>query len=324
MKKYIILFVSTILCIAAIFTFGKVTTAASEVSVYEIKPSSADNIVTASGKLQYNSEKSVMADNYCLIEKIYVSGGDSVKKGDKLMTVSELVDTEMIPYSNAEIDTLISAVSKTDISEEIMNEIKKYCTERTICAESDGVVSDISHSENEIITKNTVFMKISDSSALVIPVNINEAYIEKIKTGQKVNIKFTALENKKFTGTVSEISKEATQTSGLTGKETSVEVKIQLNDTDEKLRIGYSAECSVITSTDKNKLILPYEYMRSDEDGEYVFIARGNQAVKKYIKTGTEYKKGIEVKSGLKSGDKIITDISNIEDGQRIIVSAGE
>ncbi len=324
MKKYIILFLSTILCITGIFTFGRITANASEVSVYTVKLSSADNTVTASGKLEYNTETNIMSDNYFIINNIYVNGGDTVKKGDPLMTVLEPVSSDMIPYSYSEIDTLISMLSKTDISEDILSEIKKYCTERTICAESVGVVTDIAHSENEIVNKNTLLMKIADSDTLVIPVNINEAYIEKIRVGQKASIKFTALENKKFSGKVFSISKEAKQTSGLTSKETSVEVRIRLDKTDQNLRIGYSAECTVTTSTDKNKIILPYEYVRSDEKGDYVFTARGSQAIKKYIKTGTEYKKGIEVKSGIKVGDKIIKELSNINDGQRIIVSEGE
>ncbi len=324
MKKYIILFLSTILCIVGIFTFGRITADASEVSVYTVKLSNADNTVTASGRLEYNTENNIMSDNYFIINKIYVNGGDNIKKGDPLMTVLEPVSSDMIPYSYSDIDTLISLLSKTDISEEILNEVKKYCTERTICAKSDGVVSEIAHSENEIVSKNTLLMKLSDSGALVVPVNINEAYIEKIKTGQKATIKFTALPNKSFSGKVSSISKEAKQTTGLTSKETSVEVKIKLDKTDKDLRIGYTAECTITTSTDKNKIILPYEYVRSDEKGDYVFIARGNQAIKKYIKTGTEYKKGTEVKSGIKVGDKIIKDLNDINDGERIIISAGE
>lgn len=324
MKKYIILFLTTILCITGIFTFGRITADASEVSVYIAELSSADNTVTSSGKLEYDTENNVMSDNYFIINKIYVNGGDNIKKGDPLMTVLEPVSSDMIPYSYSEIDTLISMLSKTDISEEISEEIKKYCKERTICSKSDGIVSDIAHNENEIVNKNTLLMKISDSTSLVIPVNVNEAYIEKIKIGQKATIKFTALPNKKFAGKVYSISKEAKQISGLTSKETSVEVKIRLNKTDENLRIGYSAECTITTSTDKNKIILPYEYIRSDEKGDYVFIARGNQAIKKYIKTGNEYKKGIEVKKGIKVGDKIIKEPGDINDGQKIKVSEGE
>ncbi len=323
MKKYIILFLSTILCITGIFTFGRITADALEVSVYTVRLSNADNTVTASGKLGYNTENAVMSDNYFIINRIYVKGGDMVEKGDPLMTVLEPFNSDTVPYSYSETDTLISMLSKTDITDQIIEKIKQYCTERTICAENSGMVSNVAHNENEIVGKNTLLMKISDTDTLVIPVNINEAYIEKIKKGQKASIRFTALPDKKFSGEVSSISKEAKQTSGLTSKETSVEVKIKLDKTDEKLRIGYSAECTITTSTDKNKIILPYEYVRSDEKGDYVFIARGNQAIKKYIKTGSEYKDGIQVKSGIRVGDRVIKELSDINDGQRIIVSEG-
>ena len=93
---------------------------------------------------------------------------------------------------------------------------------------------------------------------------------------------------------------------------------------DEKLRIGYNAECDIVTSTDENIILVPYEYIRSDENGSYVFIAQGRQAYKKYITTGTEYHSGASVISGIKANENIITNANEIYDGQRIKVLTGE
>ena len=103
-----------------------------------------------------------------------------------------------------------------------------------------------------------------------------------------------------------------------------MEVTVKLNNPDDSLRIGYTAECIVTTSVDKDQLIVPYEYIRSDDKGDYVFTAVGKQAVKKYIKTEAEYKKGVAVTSGLKENDKIIKNVNEITDGQKIYLSSGE
>ncbi len=324
MKKYMILILTTVLCVVGIILFGRVTTAASDVSVYEMKKTTENNTVTASGKLQYSDEIKVTAGNYCIIEESYVTDGDEVKKGDALLKVSVLSENALTEYSSPDIEKLIGVISDNAIPEEIMDQLKQFTEEKTIYAEKDGIVCSVNCKEKEIAGKNSVLMKLCDPGELKIVVRVNEAYIEKIHKGQKAMITFTATGDKQFSGTVSEISDHATQSESYTGKETFVEVTIKPDKTDALLRVGYSAECSIITATDEDLLILPYEYLHSDDKGEYVFIANGNQAMKKYIKTGSEYKNGIAVLKGLRQGDRIITDISGISDGQRILVLPGE
>ncbi len=324
MKKYILLIVITIVSVSVILIFGSIATAAESVEVYEIKAADQENTVTSSGQLTYDSVSDISAENYCVIDKIFVKTGEQVKAGDPLYTVSEPTDIEKVPYSSSDLDYLISMLNVSDIGDSIVEELRKYCVQRTVNAEKDGVISAISCTENQVVGKGSILMKLSDSTVLVIPVNINETSIEKVKVGQNVNIRFLAVENRKFKGKVARIADEARQSSGISGKETTVEVVVKLEDNDKTLRIGYSAECTIILSKEKNVVILPYEYLRSDEKGEYVFVARGRQALKKYIKTGTEYKKGVKVISGLRSGDKVIKDVKDIRDGDRIIIDTGE
>ena len=324
MKKYLFLYLITIISIATIFVSGSIVNASAQADILILRPEDTENTVTASGKMQYGSESPVAAENYCLIDHFAVKNGSKVKKGDPLFYIYEPEQTAGLSYSYSDAEALLNSLSKTALTDEILNEVKKYSSLKTVCAEKGGTVSGIAYEENEIVSKNSVVLKIADTSSFVIPVNINEAYIERITIGQKARVKFTAIENKTFSGTVYKISDEAKQTSGLTGKETSVEVTIKLDETNESLRIGYTAECSVITSVDKDRLIVPYEYIRSDESGEYVFLAEKNLAVKRYIETGNEYKSGIEVTSGLSSGSRIIKNCQEVSDGQRIIVGTGE
>ena len=167
-------------------------------------------------------------------------------------------------------------------------------------------------------------MRICDKNSYSVSVNINESYIEKIKCGQKAKICFTAIEGKTFEGTVKDISDEARQTTSLNGKETSVEVTIGLENTSEPLKVGYTAECTIITFTDKNLLLVPYEYINNDDNGEYVYISYKNTARKKYIETGKEYKDGIAVLKGLDKDDTILISESELKDGSILKKTSGE
>ena len=320
MKKYVILFLISIFIITAIVLSGTIINAAEQVNVYTLKSFDAERTLNASGRLQYESLKNIYSENYGLIEAIYVKSGDEVKKGDELLSLYEFSTQDSFPYSSGEIDKLITAFNSGLLGDDITDTIKKYALQKTIYADADGRVSSISCMENEIVQQKAVLMKLVDPAKLTIPLNINESDIEKISIGQKVRISFTAVEDKKYSGSVTDIAKEAKQTTGLVGKETSVEVTVTMDESDDRLKPGYSAECIIIISLDKDRLILPYEYLNQDSSGEYVFIVKHGRARKQYIKTGEDYSSGAEILEGLIPGDKIITDKKELSDDDRIVI----
>ena len=316
MKKYIYLFLSTLLIITVTILSGyAVNGNTAEVEVFSLETKNMDNTITSSGKLQYRSGKSVKANEMGIIKDIYVKNGDEIKKGDVLFSYYQAE----IASQYADLQNLSALLSNFTAKEQILDEVKKYCTVKEVYAESDGKVTGIQYTTNDIVQKGSEIIKLSNGDILEITVNINENYIERVKTGQNVQIIFNAVEGKKYSGKVTKISDEAVQTTGLSGKETTVAVTVTLDDKkDDKLRIGYSADCTIVTSTDENVLVLPYEYIHSDNKGDYVFSAVRNRAKKIYIKTGSEYKDGTQIISGLNKNDKIIK--NDVYDGQNIII----
>lgn len=301
MKKYIYLFLATLVMICVIVMSGYVMKSSPEsVDIFVLKPQDMDNTVTSSGKLQYKSGKSVKSDGLGIMKEVYVKVGDVIKKGDKLFSYYQADMAEQY----ADMGNLLGTLS---VKEKILEEAKKYCTVKEIFSDTDGKITSIQYAADDIMQKNTDVIKLSDTGILEVVVNINENYIDRVKTGQTAEITFNAVTDRVYKGKVTKIADEATQTTGLNGKETTVSVTVTLDDKkDDKLRIGYSADCSIITSTDRDILIVPYECIHSDDKGDYVFTAVKNRAKKVYVTIGSEYKDGAEINSGLKSGDKVI------------------
>ncbi len=323
MKKYVYLFLATILLVSVILMSGNIiVNDALETELFTLRAESVDNTVTASGKLQYTSKYEVKPGGIGVVKSIDVKQKDKVKKGDLLFTYYELnQEAEQMILQYGDIQSVLSMLSDSSLKKQMLEEVKKNSRVKKTYAEKEGTVREIKYSQNDVIDQSSVIMKISDENALEIPININESYVEQIEKNQKAEIVFTAFPNEKYTGTVTEIADEATQTSGLSGKEVTVAVVIKPDDKlDEKVRVGYSADCSVITSTDNNILIIPYEYIRSDDDGDYVYLYKNRKAKKVYIKTGKEYKSGAEVISGINQNDQIIKKCDNVYDGQKIKV----
>lgn len=323
MKKYLYLLIGTLAILGVILMSGAIVNQPVEAEVYTVREETAENTITAVGKLQYGASKSVTVTQHCFIESILVKNGDQVAKGDTLMVVYEAPDSADLKFYLGDVKNISSLLSKMELSEEIKEEIKKYGVKKMIKAPQNGTVTGLSVEDSSIVLKDTEVLKISDKSSMMIPVNINEANIEKIEPGQTAAIRFTAISDRTYTGKVTKISSEAKQTSTITGKETSVEVMIKLDDPDELLRIGYSAECTITTSIDENIIIIPYEYIHSDEKGDYIFTVKNNRALKKYLKIGNEYKNGVQIQAGAEINDLVIKNTENIYGGCRVSVKNG-
>ena len=320
-KKYIYLISATLIAVSVIVMSGySIKNDVAEADAFALFPKSVNNTVTANGKLQYSSKNSVKLQDVGIIKSVNVSAKDKVKKGDLLFSYYKLnKEAEKAVSQYYDIQNAISLINDSSIKDQIISEVKRNSETKEILSEYDGTVNTISYSANDVVGKDSEIMTICDETELEVQVNINETYIDKIKTGQKADVVFTALPDRKFSGTVVKIADEATQTSGLTGKETTVQVTVRLDDNiKDKVRIGYSADCTIITSTDDNVLILPYECIRSDDKGDYVFTIKKNRAKKVYVKTGKEYKDGTEIVSGLSKNDLIIENCDDIYNGRKI------
>lgn len=326
MKKYVYLFLLTLAVLAAILMSGYMLgETETEAEVVELSACDMDNTITSGGKLQYKSGKEVKAETAGILDSIYVKNGDTVQKGDELFSYYRIDDAYLAAasaYSGAEgIASLLQSAAAYTGTDELLSLIKSYCPLHSVRAERSGTVSSLKISPDDFFEKNASLLRIADRSTLEIPVHISENQIEAIHKGQRAQVRFSALPDKTYQATVTSIAKEASVTGGLTGKETTVEVILTLQQSDSHLRVGYTASCSIVTSTDRGVLVLPYDCIRTDSGGDYVYTVRQSRARKTYIHTGTEYKSGAAVSDGLSAGDVIVRNGESMSDGRRLKIT---
>ena len=69
-------------------------------------------------------------------------------------------------------------------------------------------------------------------------------------------------------------------------------------------------------------MLVPYESVKSDEEGnEYVFIVSNGLAKKTYIKTGREFDHGFEIVDGISSNDLIIVNPDSVKNSDKVKVA---
>ena len=190
----------------------------------------------------------------------------------------------------------------------------------------------------------TEILRVANLNHMEVEVDVNENDIVKIKVGDEANVEVDAYLKKQFKGIVTSISNSAS--SALTADQvTNFKVKIRiLKESYQDLlegkpeayspfRPGMTATVDIITQTKSNVLSVPISSVviksdtaavkeikvvdlneeqkgaapKSDKKFECVFVKVGDKAKIRIIKTGIQDDANIEVLTGLKKGDVVIT-----------------
>lgn len=191
----------------------------------------------------------------------------------------------------------------------------------------------------------TEILRIANLNTMEVEVDVNENDIVKIKVGDEAKVEVDAYLKKQFKGIVTSISNSAS--AELTADQvTNFKVKVRISkesyldllegkpDSYSPFRPGMTATVDIITKTKYNVLAVPISsvVVKSDtlptkdskiEDKdkdleqasmpiidkklECVFVKVGEKAKIRIIKTGIQDDSNIEVVSGLKNGDIVIT-----------------
>lgn len=228
-----------------------------------------------------------------------------------------------------------------------VNEAKDNLGRTTIYAPADGTISvlNVELGERVLGTQQmagTEILRVANLNNMEVEVDVNENDIVKIKVGNEAKVEVDAYLKKQFKGIVTSISNSASST--LTADQvTNFKVKVRILKesyqdllegkpaTYSPFRPGMTATVDIITKTRTNVLAVPISsvvvksdttavkgFKVEDEDEkkaapksekklECVFVKVGDKAKIRIIKTGIQDDTNIEVLTGLKKGDVVIT-----------------
>ncbi len=191
----------------------------------------------------------------------------------------------------------------------------------------------------------TEILRIANLNNMEVEVDVNENDIVKIKVGDQAKVEVDAYLKKQFKGIVTSISNSAS--TALTADQvTNFKVKVRISkesyldllegkpDSYSPFRPGMTATVDIITKTKTNVLAVPISSVviksdtlpvkktklddkeleeeeanipKNDKKLECIFVKVGEKAKIRIIKTGIQDDANIEVISGLKKGDVVIT-----------------
>jgi HlyD family secretion protein len=204
----------------------------------------------------------------------------------------------------------------------------------------ESVVPGIQNSEGSTI------MTIADMSVITAEVKVDETDIVNIHLGQVGDITIDAIPNKTFKGHVTEIGNTAIlRSTGVAASQSAIssqeakdfKVVIAMDNPPDEVRPGLSCTAKITTAVRQNALTIPIQALTVRQKGDLepqpapgaapktvvkltpaqekarkeevqgVFVVENNKAVFHKVETGITGSTDIEVLSGLKENDQIVT-----------------
>lgn len=224
-------------------------------------------------------------------------------------------DVEALKQSNiqnrASVDQLRSS----------LDDALRQLGETEIRAPMSGIVSQKLMQEGELVSglssfnSGSAIVRIEDRGAMRVNLSVNEIDTARLRNDLPAKITVDAVPGVTFDGAVKKIaptsvaSEQAAAGAGASSDAVvKYQVEIWLRDSDERLRSGMSARCTLDVTGKKGVLTLPADFVGKDAKGSFVEIAPTDpkgKPTRKDIQVGLTTNAKVEILSGVKEGEKV-------------------
>lgn len=189
-------------------------------------------------------------------------------------------------------------------------------TKGVLRAPMDGVMGTREVEPGEYVSPQTVVATLMDVNAVYVELGVIERDIERIRIGQRVNVRVDSLPNTTFEGRIDNLAPI------IEGKSRTLTAKVKVENTRGQLLPGMFARAEIAVFEKPEALVIPISALRDqDGDGTFdsVFTVEGSQAAVKPVSLGyltTDY---AEITGGLSEGEQVVTEARGaLEEGSQV------
>jgi membrane fusion protein (multidrug efflux system) len=307
------------------------------VGLSEITVAPFRHYIDLQGKV--DADESVMATSKMpgALKRVLVKNGDNVSRGQLLAEVDDAVMIKSLAELEGQLTTAtdvfnrqkslwdqkigteiqyIQAKNAKESIERSIATIKEQWNMTKIYAPQSGTVDMVMLKTGQAIAPGIPLCNILNLSNLKVKGDVTEAYAAKVKKGDRVQVMFPDL-NKEITTTITYVSKSINPMT----RTFTVECALPGG--------GYSANqvavMKIIDYQNANAISIPVNLIQNAQDGDFVMVAEKTgdkqaNAKKVSIKQGQNYNGQVEILSGLKKGDWVIsTGFQDVNNGESVI-----
>jgi membrane fusion protein (multidrug efflux system) len=298
------------------------------------------NFFTGTATLEAANETEVVAKAGGVVKEILAEEGDYVSAGavlaklddEKLAVQLEQAEANFkkmeSEYERAKqlyAGSLISAQDFQRAEYEYQNqraahELSKLNVEYTsIRTPIGGVVAERKIKVGNMIIPNQATFVVTDLDPLLAPLYVPERQAGKLQVGHVANLTVDAVKDAEFTGRVERISPVIDPSTG------TVKVTVGVHDATRRLKPGMFARVGIVHDVHTGTTLVPRDAIIAEDNESAVFLVRDNVAFRQVVETGYVNTTHIEVTSGVKAGDTVVTaGKASLKDSTKVEIVSGE
>lgn len=307
------------------------------VSVITVAPEAFTSYLEVQGRADFDQNANVSPRAPGVITSIRVQRGDRVSKNQLLATLDAAVLESGIAELRTRLDLARIIYEKQDRlwKQQIGTEVQYLQTKNeyqalqrnlatqqrqkdqyNVRAPFAGTVDDVPAKVGESSGPGSPVVRLLSGSGGKIVADVSEAYANSIKPGDKALVNIGDLGTENLPSTVRTVSRIINPTSR------TFTVELRLNEAaSRQLRPNMVATVRIQNYDRQSATVLPVDLVQRDEQNSYVYVVeqKGAQkiAARRIIRTGATYNGKVEVTSGLKNDDQVVSaGYQNLNEGQ--------
>ena len=183
-----------------------------------------------------------------------------------------------------------------------------------------GVIADRGVYPGEMATAGSPLLTVMDSTRVVARVNVPQGQSGYLKVGDPATLKQT--------GAAEEVPGKVTVVSpAVDPNSTTVQVWVETANPGERLKPGVSVHAAMVASTIKDAVVVPAAALLPAEEGgtQAVVVGADNVAHVRKIETGVRDGDKVQILSGLKPGEQVVTVGGlGLDDGAHVRIERAE
>jgi membrane fusion protein (multidrug efflux system) len=278
--------------------------------------------ITAVGSLRSDESVTLRPEIAGRITEILFEEGTPVSKGETLVRLDPSINLAEVRQARANLtlakgkyERSVDLAKRNFISGQAKDEARnnlEIAASALALAEArlrktelkapfSGIIGLRVVSVGDYVREGADLVNLQAIDPLKVDFRVPEIFLKQVKVGQSVEVALDALPGRSYQGTVFALDPLV----DAAGR--AIVIRAQVRNQDTTMRPGMFARVTLITSQDRDALVLPEEALVPQGNDQFVFRIEDSKAVRVKVETGQRRDGKVEILAGLDKGDIVVT-----------------
>lgn len=244
------------------------------------------------------------------LQKVGGGTAEDVTRAENALKVAELEKKQLENNLQYNRESMGASLRETELGVQIesknLQELQHKLTMADIVADRPGVLTWVNENIGSFVNEGEMLAKVADLGSFRVEGSCSDAYADEVKAGLGAIIKVNEVQ---LRGIITQVKPAV--------KDGVIGFTIQLdNAKSESLRPNMKVEVYVVTSKSPRTLRVANGPAFNGKRKQYVYVLENGKAMRRAVETGLSNFDYVEIKSGLKPGEKVI--LTNMNDYEHL------